>query len=212
MVRIMIADDHQMLIDGITSLLADQSDIQIIGQAHNGQELLDLMKTTLPDVVLMDINMPEMDGIEATRIIRETYPDVRVLMLTMHDGADFITNVLEKGASGYILKNTGKKELIRAIGTLAQGGTYFGMQVSATLMKHLQQKANNPEKPVSLSTRETQILQLICAEHTTAEIAAQLGIGIHTVETYRKNLLHKLKARNIAGLVRYAMNVGLISE
>ena len=210
MLRLMIADDHQMFIDGIRSLLAGEPEIEVVAQALNGYEILTQLAEQPADIVLMDITMPQMSGIEATRIIRQKYPHIHILMLTMHEGISFIREVMEAGASGYILKNTDKKELMRAIGTVAAGGKYFGMQVTAALVQHMQQQAAEPaDSPPQLSAREREILLLITREYTTAEIAEALSIGTQTVETHRKNLLRKLNARNIAGLVRYALENGL---
>lgn len=210
MVRVLIADDHQMFIDGIRSLLAGQDEIDIVAQAKNGKEILEQLAQHAVDIILMDVSMPEMNGIEATRIIRKNHPATQVLMLTMHEGISFIQQVMEAGAAGYILKNTNKQELIRAIGTIAQGGTYFDLQVTQTIMKHMQEKAAGLAPAVQqLSKREQDILRLITQEYTTAEIAESLGIGYQTVETHRKNLLRKLNVRNTAGLVRYALQNGL---
>jgi DNA-binding NarL/FixJ family response regulator len=211
-IKIIIADDHQMFIDGIKSLLKDEPDIEVVGEALNGYQVLDVISSTPADVVLMDINMPKLDGLEATRLITQKYPGTSVVILTMHNSLVYIESLTQAGASGYILKDTGKQELLMAIRSAASGGKFFSQDVMVTL---LEQSAKNkskdalPKEP-QLSKREIEVLKLIVQEYTTQEIADKLFISNHTVETHRKNLLDKLNARNIAGLVKYAIQNQII--
>jgi DNA-binding NarL/FixJ family response regulator len=213
MIKLIIADDHQMFIDGIKSLLSSEPDILIAGEALTGNQVLQHLEKNTVDIILMDINMPELDGMSCTRIITDRYPSVKVIMLSMHNTEDYITGVLEAGAKGYIIKNTGKTELIKAIHEVNSGKTYYSDEVTNTIMLSLTQKktpAPAPLPAVALSKRETEVIKLIVHELTTQEIADKLFISQHTVETHRKNLLSKLNVRNTAGLVKYAYQHGIL--
>lgn len=208
----MIADDHQLFIDGIKSLVKTMKNMEIIAEVNNGKELLEVLDKTTCDIILMDINMPEMDGIEATKLVKTKYSTVKILMLTMFSSRDYIEKLLRAGADGYILKNTGKAELQEAIETLMNGESYFSKEVTERIMEGLQKKKNMEKSTylVELTEREIDVLKLIVQEFTTVEIAEKLFISTHTVETHRKNLISKLNVRNIAGLVKYAMQNGLV--
>lgn len=209
-VKIIIADDHQLFIDGIKALL-ESMEVEVVGEANDGKELLRLMASTEVDLVLMDVNMPVMDGVEATKAIRETYPDAKVLMLTMHSSRDYIQRLLRAGANGYVLKNTGRAELEEAIATVMAGDAYFSAEVTQRIMEGLQNKKSQArEMVVELTPRELDVLKLIAQEMTSNEIAEQLFISHHTVETHRKNLISKLNVRGSAGLVKYAIQEGLV--
>ena len=208
MINILIADDHLMFCEGITSLLSTEKEINIVGCAENGIEVLKILKTHHIDIVLMDINMQKMDGIETTKHIVEKYPDVKVLMLTMYNNDEFIKQIIEIGAHGYILKNTGKDELILAIKSIINGGNYFNEEVKNTLIKSFRKK--NKGEQVRLTPREKDVLKLICEEYNTAEIADKLFISINTVESHRKNLLNKTGVKNSVGLVKFAIDNKLI--
>ncbi len=212
MIKIIVADDHQMFIDGIKALLKNEKDIKVTGEALNGHEVLALLKKEPADIVLLDVNMPGMDGIETTKPIREKYADVKILMLTMHNKHEFIFGLANAGASGYILKNTGRKELLEAIHTVHAGKTYFSKEVTETILQNITKKPTEQKlEAAQLTEREKDVLKLIAQEFTTQEIADQLFISTNTVETHRKNLLSKLNAKNIAGLVKFAIQTGLIS-
>ena len=214
-IKVIVADDHQLVIDGIRSLLSTVDNIDVIGEALDGRELLKLLETHSPDLILMDINMPNMDGMKATEKIREQYGDIKVLVLSTYDDVRLVREILKLGARGYILKSSSKDEMINAIQTLHQGGNYFSRELSDKMMRSMMQdgsldNSREPLLPVSLTRRETEVLRLIAMEYTGNEISEQLHISINTVETHRKNLLRKLKAKNTAGLVRYAMKHDLI--
>ncbi len=211
MIRVIIVDDHQMFIDGIKSLLADESSIEVIGEALSGEALLQMLETQPVDVVIMDINMPGMNGTETTRALTTAHPIIKVLMLTMYNEQQHIAGALQAGATGYILKNTGKAELIEAITRVYEGNYHYDNKVTETIMQNLHQ----PHKDTSytatpLTKREREVLQCIAQEYTTPEIAEKLFISTHTVESHRKNLLSKLNVRNTAGLVRYALEHNLV--
>ena len=216
-VRVIITDDHQMFTEGMVSLLEAEPWIEVCGTAPNGMALMELLKQKEADLILMDIHMPEMDGIQATkRLIREM-PGIKILMLTMSGEPKLIEQLIKAGAHGYILKNTGKTELLTAIKTLMEGSTYYSQEVARI---HLESLRKPPVKPTSqggshvapLTRRERDVLKLIAREHTTAEIAEKLFISQNTVESHRKNLLSKLQLRNSAGLARYAVESGLLEE
>jgi two-component system, NarL family, nitrate/nitrite response regulator NarL len=212
MIKVIIADDHQMFIDGIKALLRNEKDIKLVGEALSGDEVMALLAKEATDLVLLDVNMPVMDGIEATMKIRVAYPDVKILMLTMYNKHEFISGLINAGASGYILKNTGRKELIEAIKTVHAGKTYYSEEVTDTILQHFSKTpAEQKIEAVQLTEREKEVLKLIALEYTTPEIADKLFISTNTVETHRKNLMSKLKAKNIAGLVKFALQTGLIS-
>ena len=212
MIKIIIADDHQLFIDGIKSILKSIRNMEIIGEVNNGNLLLELLEQQQCDVILMDINMPEMNGIDATKLIKSKFPEIRILMLTMYSSRDYIEKLLRVGADGYILKNTGKEELQEAIETVYKGESFFSKEVTERIMEGLQKKktAEKNAYVVEITEREIDVLKLIVQEFTTTEIAEKLFISTHTVETHRKNLISKLNVRNIAGLVKYAMQHGLV--
>lgn len=211
MIKIIIADDHQLFIDGIKSIIKSIKNLEICAEVNNGKQLLECLSKQSCDVILMDINMPDMDGIEATKEVKKVYPNIKIIMLTMYSSRDYIEKLLRVGADGYILKNTGKEELQKAIETVHNGESYFSAEVTERIMEGLQKKksAERNSFMVELTEREIDVLKLIVQELTTSEIAEKLFISTHTVETHRKNLISKLNVRNIAGLVKYAIQNGL---
>ena len=214
MLRILIADDHQMFIDGIKALLESNKAFSIVGEANNGNQVIEKLETTEVDIILMDVNMPELDGIEATKKIIKAYPKVKVLMLTMFNTRDYIEKVLKAGAHGYILKNTGKEELQEAILKIMNGESFFSKEVTEKIMQGLQKKkeAQNDPMFIELTDREKEVLIWIVEELTTQEIADKLFISHHTVETHRKNLISKLNVKNTAGLVKFAIQHGIVND
>ena len=210
MVKILIADDHQMFIDGLRSLLEGSKEICVVGEAGNGQQVLDLCEHQEVDIVIMDINMPVMDGIQATRELLKKHPSIKILALSMYNDKEYITDILKAGALGYILKNTGKENLLKAINTLQSGDNYLADEVSKTLLNSFIRKPRLMQIIEKLSGREKEVLECIASGRTTHEIAEQLFISKNTVETHRKNLLYKLKARNTAELVNNAYKQRLI--
>lgn len=212
MVRILIADDHQLVIDGLLLMLRESEDMQCVGQAANGHAVLALLETTPVDVLLLDINMPEMDGVECCRQVKERYPHIKVLTLSMMRELSLVKTMLKLGASGFLLKNAGKDEVLEAIRKVYEGKQAFSEEVLESLMNSFSNKpAKSTTSPFpTISRREKQILQLIVDEKTTSEIAEDLFISFGTVETHRRNLLLKLNARNTAGLVKSALEYDLL--
>ncbi|MBN3581897.1 response regulator transcription factor [Algoriphagus aestuarii] len=211
MINVLIADDHQMFIDGMKALLRDLPGIKVVGEACNGKEAVIHCQENLVDIVIMDVNMPEMDGVEATKALFKTNKNLKVLGLSMHRDRHFIADMLKNGASGYILKNTGKKDLLDAIHTLYKGETYVSEEVNKILLASFLKDSSKYEVNERLSERETEVLECIAVGLTTLEIGEKLFISKNTVESHRKNLLYKLKAKNTAELVNNAYKRGLIN-
>lgn len=210
MIKVLIADDHQMFIDGLRSLLQGSEDICVVGEAANGEKVVELCDREEVDIAIMDINMPGMDGIQATRELLKKHPSLKVLGLSMYNDREYISDLLKAGARGYILKNTGKETLLNALRTLQSGGNYLGEEVSQTLLNTFIKAPGRTQLAEKLSDREKEVLDRIATGLTTHEIADQLFISKNTVETHRKNLLYKLKARNTAELVNNAYKQRLI--
>ncbi len=211
--KIFIVDDHQMLIDGIKALLHDEDKFKIIGEAKNATKALELIENKLPDIILSDINMPDINGIEFTRIVKKKYPSVKILALSMFGEKSTISEMLDAGASGYILKNTGKAELLNALQKIADGGMFFSNEVAAEMMKALSENAQQKEKEqkVFLTDREKEIVQLISQEYSNAKIGETLFISERTVETHRKNIFRKTNTKSVVGLIKFAIEHKLIS-
>lgn len=214
MIRVLIADDHQLVIDGIKLMFSDETDIACIGEANDGLQALELAGKIRPELIILDINMPNLNGIETCRQIRRSFPEIKILALSMLKEVSLIKLILKNGADGYLLKNSGKEEILTAIRKIQTGEKYFSSEVAALVMESLTgAKVKNTENPFpKLSRREKQILQLIVDEYTTVEIAEKLFISFGTVETHRRNLLIKLGARNTAGLVRACFEYNLLDD
>lgn len=209
MIRIIIADDHQMFIDGLKLIIKSFENIEVVGEALNGDDALNLLEKVEADIIMLDINMPGKDGIETAKEIRKKFPNVKVLIVSMHKQKEFITRLVAAGVSGYILKNTGAKELHDAIRVIHEGGEFFGEEITKEILHSMRNRDTIPEAP-QFSKREVDVLKLLNEELTTQEIADKLFISFHTVESHRKNMLMKAGVKNTAGLIRYGMNIGLI--
>lgn len=208
-INILLTDDHQIIIDGLKSLLKNSEEINVSAQANTGREALRILGILSIDVVLMDIDMPVMNGIEALKEIRKHYGDVKVIILSMHKEAGMIKSLIELGANGYLLKSCPQDELIGAITKVATGQSYFSTDVTLALLNPA--GTSNPDKKNELLTdRETEILKLIVAGFSNKEIGDQLFISHRTVDTHRTNLMKKLDVNNIAGLISYAIKNGIV--
>lgn len=203
-IKILIADDHQIVIDGLRSILKNNDQIDIMGEALDGKEALDILEKREVDIAVLDINMPHMNGIETTKIIKEKYPSVKILFLTMILTQEFVHQAIQIGADGYILKNRGKEELEAALIALANGDEYFGSEANKALRSGFKKKVQENGK-VKLTKREIQVLELIGKGYTSPQIAEQLFIAKSTVETHRRSLIEKTQVRNSKELVRYAI-------
>lgn len=219
-IRVLLADDHQIVRDGLKALMEDEKDIEIVAEAENGNEVLRLVKEQPVDIVVMDINMPDMDGIECTRKLQEYDEAIRILALTMMGEEQHIRSMIKAGAAGYIMKESGQDELVNAIRDVVAGHHYFSDDATQTIMMDLiREDAAGGEQPeagqggtIPLTRREIEILRYIAYEYTNQEISEKLYISIRTVDAHRRNLLQKIGARNTAGLVRYAVDHGLLDE
>ena len=209
MIKIFIVDDHQMVIDGIASILDDVDDVKVVGTASDGKEALKKIPVDCPDLILLDINMPKLDGIQVVKELRKNGDHTKVLILTMHNNVQFTKQLTELGVNGCILKNVGKAELLNAINLVHRGEKYYGKEVTDTLLASLEKKQKAAKK-VKLTKREAQIVALIANDMTNMEIANKLAISTLTVETHRKNIISKLKVKTPAGLVRFAFENGLV--
>lgn len=211
-IKIAILDDHQMLIDGLKALLLNEKQFEITGVYSNGKTALEMISGNIPDIVLSDINMPEMDGIAFTRELKQLYPSVKVLALSMFGEKSTISEMLAAGASGYILKNTGKEELMNALQKIAAGGMFFSDEVSAEMMKAMNERGQKKEEEsnVHFTEREKEIMQLIAREYSNAKIGETLFISERTVETHRKNIFRKANTKTVVGLMKFAIGHKLI--
>jgi two-component system nitrate/nitrite response regulator NarL len=211
-IKLFILDDHQMLIDGLKALLKSEKQFEIIGEATRGAMALEMIRKKQPDIVLSDINMPEMDGIEFARQLKKEFPKIYILALSMFGEKSTISEMLDAGASGYILKNTGKEELVTALSKIASGGMFFSDEVSAEMMKALSERGQKKEEEqtVNLTAREKEIIQLIAKEYSNAQIGEALFISERTVESHRKNIFRKTNTKSVVGLIKYAMENKLI--
>ena len=212
-IKILVADDHDLIREGVKSLLESEEDIKVILEVNNGQEVIEQVDL-IPevDIVLMDINMPVIDGIEATRRIKDSHPEVGVLILSTYNKREFIKNLVSSGADGYILKNSGKASLIRAIRAIASGGSYYDMEITKTMMSTEFMGGYDSNIDVDLSDREKEVIKLIAEEYSTSQIAEKLFISRHTVDSHRKNVLSKLDVKNVAGIIKYAIQTGIVKD
>lgn len=211
-IRLLLADDHELVREGIRSSLVRYKGISVVGEACTGKDAVRKTLQLSPDVVLMDLNMPEMSGIEATPLIRQKCPKARVLALTVHENKEYVRQILRSGASGYLLKDTSAAELVRAIESVVRGDAFFSPHVSRMLLDDYAPGAQTGSKAAksALSQRETQVLLAIAQGDISKEVAARLSLSVRTVDTYRVRLKRKLAARNTAELLRHAREQGLL--
>lgn len=218
-IKVALADDHQLLVDGVKVLLNDHPAVEIAITAYSGKELIEALKHQEVDIVMLDINMPEMDGVETIKILKKDFPKINTLILSTLDDTKLVRKMLKLGAMGYILKNTSREELIRAIETVNDGDYYFTPKIQKKVLalpikkEPKEKKSYNREgHHASLTKRELEIIKLIAEEYTGPEIAKRLFISINTVETHRKNMVQKLGVKNTIGLVKYAIKHKLIDN
>lgn len=209
-IKLHIVDDHQMMIDGLRALLGDEPDFKIIDESNNGKVALAKIEMRQPDVLLTDISMPEMNGLELTKAVKEKFPAIKIIALSMFGERNTISEMLQAGINGYIVKNTGKQELIQAINKISQGGMFFSDEVSAEMMKVISEPQVK-EEVISLTPREIEIVKLIAKEYSNLQIAEALFISERTVETHRKNIFRKTNTKSVVGLIKYAIEKKIIS-
>jgi DNA-binding NarL/FixJ family response regulator len=216
MIRVFLVDDHSVLRSGLHNLLQNQPDVQIVGEAGNGLDLLAQLPDKPADVVLLDISMPLMNGLETTRHLKEHYPAIQVLVLTMQEMKEYVFQMLDAGASGYLLKSAGLDEIVHGIRTVAAGRPFLCSDIGFAALHQLREVTGQwagpgHTKSVELSKRETEVLQLIAEGLTNGEIADKLFTSKRTIETHRQHIIGKTKMKNTASLIRFAVSEGLIS-
>ncbi|MCX6219488.1 MAG: response regulator transcription factor [Bacteroidia bacterium] len=206
-IKLLIADDHNFIIDGIVALLSNDAKFEVIGISNSGKDVIDKFKLLKPDIVIMDISMPEISGIEATRLIIGEHPAAKIIALTQYDDIEYILEFLKAGGLGYILKTANKNELIEAITTVHIGSRYISASVSKILVENLISSNNreDSEKEIPLTKREVEIIKLISDDLTNNGIAEKLNISLRTVETHRRNLMQKLNVKSTVALIRWAL-------
>ena len=212
-IKIILADDHQIVRQGLRTLLAGEPDIKVVGEADDGRKTLKLAQELAPDVIIMDISMPDLNGIEATRQLLVESPGVKVIALSMHSDSLFVSNMLRSGALGYLLKDCALEELVKAIRTVMRQQTYISPGVSDLLIQDLASScAAEPSSAYSvLTAREREVLQLLAEGKGTLQIAASLGLSSKTIEAHRKQIVNKLGLSSVAELTKYAIRQGLAS-
>lgn len=210
-IRVLIVDDHALVREGLKALLAFAPDIEVVGEAENGREALKKVRELRPHVVLMDLSMPIMGGLEATRRISREFPEVKVLALTQYDAEDYVIPIIEAGARGFVTKRASSADLALAVRTVYKGGSYLSPTAAAVLVEERQRRWGRADPYDSLTQREREILKLIAEGYTTREIGEILFLSPKTVEWHRGNLMRKLKLKNKAELIKYAFRKGIIS-
>lgn len=210
-IRIVLADDHNLMRSGLKALLSGMPGVEVVAEATNGREAVELVNSTNPDVVLMDIGMKELNGIEAAALIARDRPSVRVIMLSMHDTQDFILQALKAGAVGYVLKDAAPLELEFALQAVTNGETYLSPRVSRQVVQSYIRPPDAETGLQALSPRQREILKAIVIGRTTKQIAYDLGLSIKTIETHRAQIMERLDIHDVAGLVRFSIRIGLIS-
>jgi len=210
-IRVLLAEDHTLVRAGFQAILRDLADIEVIAEAGDGREALRLIEAERPDVVLMDITMPDLNGLEATAHASSEFPEVGIIILSMHADEEYVLRALHVGAAGYLLKDADIDEFQRAITSVANGETYLSPRISGVVADYMRRAGPEPTSLELLTPRQREVLQLLAEGHTVAGIGQMLGISHKTVETHRMALMERLDIRDIAGLVRYAIRVGLVT-
>jgi two-component system nitrate/nitrite response regulator NarL len=209
-IRVMLVDDHPVVRKGLASCLARHENLQIIGEASDGREALSKARELTPDVILMDIDMPEMNGLTAVDLLRKEMPNVRVIILSMHSYSEYVLRILQSGARGYILKEASTDDLVQAIETVYSGETFFSSDVARMALKQFVLGSGENATGGHISNRECEVLVAIAEGLSNKEIAVRLGVGVRTIETHRERIMRKLNIHSIAGLTKYAIAQGLI--
>jgi two-component system response regulator NreC len=213
-IRVLLADDHKLMRTGLRLIVDQHPEFIVVGEADDGREAVSLVETLRPDVVVMDIGMPRLNGIEAAGQIKEAHPEIAIVMLSMHSDEGYVLRALKAGARGYLLKDSAEADLSRAITAVMEGKSFFSPAVSKVLLEDYMRKLSRSGVEDSfdlLSPREREILQLVAEGNSSKEVAALLSLSIHTVETHRSNIMQKLNLRGMPELILYAVRKGLIS-
>jgi two-component system, NarL family, nitrate/nitrite response regulator NarL len=210
-IKILLADDHPVVRKGIRSCLASQEHLEVVGEAGDGQEALSLARRLTPDLVLMDLDMPQMSGLAVTEALAKELPQTKVLILSMHDHTDYVARILQSGARGYVLKEASAEELIKAIETVTAGESFFSPEFARSALNQFVQGHEEGPQSSLLTDREREVLIQIAEGLSNKEIAAELNVGVRTVETHRERIMRKLNIHSVAGLTKFAIAKGLIT-
>ncbi len=210
-IKLLLVDDHPIVRRGVAACLAKEPNLLVIGEAADGYQALEKVRELHPDIVLMDVDMPQMDGLAVTQILRKEFPQIKVLMLSMYRDTDYIVRILQSGARGYVLKDAPTDELVRAVEVVNSGESYFSSDVARVALSQFVSGPGNGPSPSNLTNREREVLVHIAEGFSNKEIASQLNVGVRTVETHRERIMRKLNIRNVAGLTKFAIAKGLIS-
>jgi len=210
-IKILVADDHPVVRKGLQSCLARQDRLKIVGEASDGDEALKKTRELSPDVVLMDISMPGMNGLAVTEVLRKEHPDVKVLVLSVHNNRDYIFRIIQAGAHGFISKEAPPDELLRAIESVHSGEPFFSPEIAKAALNQLVSSGGKKDPFAQLTSREREVLVLIAEGQSNKEIANRLGIGVRTIETHRERIMRRLDIHSVAGLTKFAIANGMIS-
>jgi len=211
-IRVLLVDDHPIVRKGLSSCLSRQENIQVIGEACDGREALRKAKELTPDVVMMDIDMPHMNGLTATELMRKELPNVKVLVLSMHTHSDVVMRILQSGARGYVVKEASSEELLRAVETVHAGEPFFSSDVARLALNQFVRGGGEGPQPGQISNREREVLIAIAEGLSNKEIACRLNVGVRTVETHRERIMRKLNIHSVAGLTVFAIQHGLVID
>lgn len=210
-IRILVADDHPVVRKGLQACLAKQDRLKLVGEAEDGDEALRKAKELTPDVILMDINMPRMNGLAVTELLRKECPNLKVLVLTIHNNRDYIFRIIQSGAHGYVSKEAPPEELFKAIESVSAGEPFFSADIARAALNQIVSSGGKKEPFSQLTDREREVLILIAEGQSNKEIASKLGIGVRTIETHRERIMRRLDIHSVAGLTKFAIAHGMIS-
>jgi two-component system, NarL family, response regulator NreC len=213
-IKVLLADDHTIVRQGLRALLESQEDIEVVGEAEDGRQAFEKTKELVPDVVVIDITMPNLNGVEATRQIKKLNQEIKVLVLTVHDNEEYVHQILQAGASGYLLKESAVSDLVSAINAVKKGDIFLSPSISKVVVKdyirHAVEGSGDFDSLDILTSREREVLQLIAEGHTNREVAHQLKLSVKTVDVHRSHIMEKLNIHDVTGLVKYSIRKGLI--
>lgn len=210
-IKLLLADDHPVVRRGIASCLSRQANLEILGEAADGHDALKKARELAPDIILMDIDMPQMNGLAVTEVLRKELPNIKVLILSMHSNTEYVLRIIQSGARGYVLKEASPEELIKAIEIVNTGEAFFSMDVARVALNQFVRGKDSGSESSQLTNREREVLVQIAEGLSNKEIASHLGVGVRTVETHRERIMRKLNIHSVAGLTKFAITNGLIS-
>jgi two-component system nitrate/nitrite response regulator NarL len=211
-IRLLLVDDHPVVRRGMRSCLEDIRHVEVVDEAVDGKEAVEKVRKLSPDIVLMDIDMPIMNGLEATKLLREEFPDTRVLILSIHTNKEYVLQIIRSGAQGYVLKDASPADLVRAIESVDGGEPFFSPDISQIVLNQYLEEAgaDSAGDAVKLTTRERQVLAMIAGGQSNKEMASALNVGVRTIETHRERVMNKLNIHSVAGLTKYAITNGIV--